>query len=160
CRYGELTRLRVHDFDRDAGTVYVAKSKSSKPRHVYLTEEGEVFFRELTVGRPGDALMLQRQPGVAWQHADQHNRMAVAVAQARITPRITFHGLRHTYASLSVMGGVGLPTVAENLGHADTRLCERHYRHFAASRQRDSIRAGAPRFGTGLRRPAKVRALG
>ncbi len=34
CRYSELTRLEVHDFNRDGGTVGIRKSKSGKPRHV------------------------------------------------------------------------------------------------------------------------------
>src|SRR5262249_21509416 len=37
CRYGELARLEVADFNADAGTVTIRKSKSSKPRHVILT---------------------------------------------------------------------------------------------------------------------------
>jgi len=36
ARYSELTRLKVHDFDRPSGTVGIAKSKAGKPRRVYL----------------------------------------------------------------------------------------------------------------------------
>jgi integrase len=37
--------------------------------------------------------------------------------------------------------------VAKNLGHADTRMVERHYAHLAPSYIAQAIRAGAPRFG-------------
>jgi hypothetical protein len=37
--------------------------------------------------------------------------------------------------------------VARNLGHADTRMVERHYGHLAPSYIADAIRAGAPTFG-------------
>ena len=37
--------------------------------------------------------------------------------------------------------------VAKNLGHADTRMVERHYGHLAPSYVADEIRKGAPRFG-------------
>jgi integrase len=60
---------------------------------------------------------------------------------------ISFHGLRHTYASLALMNGVPMQVVSENLGHADTRMVERHYGHLAPSHKRDAIRAGAARFG-------------
>jgi integrase len=73
--------------------------------------------------------------------------MREAVRRAKITPSISFHGLRHTYASLSIMNGVPLPVVAENLGHADTRMCERHYGHLAPSYKRDVIRAHAATYG-------------
>jgi integrase len=148
ARYSELARLKVHDFDPDSGTIAIGKSKSSKPRRVHLTEEGETFFQDLTTGRNRDALMLPRAgQDKPWRHTDQRWHMNRAIAAASISPRISFHGLRHTYASLSLMGGVPLQVVAENLGHADTRMCERHYGHLAASHKRDAIRAGAPRFG-------------
>jgi integrase len=53
CRYGELCALRVRDFNPDSGTLFVAKSKSGKARHVVLTEEGQAFFRRITLGRQG-----------------------------------------------------------------------------------------------------------
>ena len=33
CRYSELARLEVHDFNSDAGTVHIRKSKTGKERH-------------------------------------------------------------------------------------------------------------------------------
>ena len=67
--------------------------------------------------------------------------------RARIKPAIGFNQLRHTWASLSVMNGVPLMVVAQNLGHADTRMVEKHYGHLAPSYVADAIRAGAPKFG-------------
>jgi integrase len=69
--------------------------------------------------------------------------MHEAVTRAKITPPISFHGLRHTWASHAVMNGVPLLVVAKNLGHSDTHMVEKHYGHLAPS----YIRAGAPRFG-------------
>ena len=43
CRYSELARLEVHDFNKDAGTVTIRKSKTSKARHVVLTDDGWAF---------------------------------------------------------------------------------------------------------------------
>ena len=45
------------------------------------------------------------------------------------------------------MNGVALLVVAKNLGHADTRMVEKHYGHLAPSFMADAIRSGAPRFG-------------
>jgi integrase len=147
CRYGELTRLRVHDFDEDAGTLAVAKSKSGKPRHVHLSEEGEAFFRQLTAGRGGDEMLLRRDDGGPFLRNDQTWFMREAVQRAKIAPPISFHGLRHTYASLAIMSGASLLVVAQNLGHRDTRMCELHYGHLSASHKRDMIREHAPKFG-------------
>jgi integrase len=44
CRYNELARMEVQDFNPDANTVTIRKSKSGKPRHVMLTPEGLISF--------------------------------------------------------------------------------------------------------------------
>jgi integrase len=147
CRYSELARLQVADFNPDAGTLAIRKSKSGKARHVILTAEGSEFFRSLCVGRAGGELMLRRADGSAWGKSEQGRPMAEANARARISPPVSFHILRHTWASHSVMAGVPLLVVAKNLGHSDTRMVEKHYGHLAPSYIADAIRAGAPQFG-------------
>jgi integrase len=147
CRYGELTRLEAHDFNPDAGTVNIRKSKSGKGRHVVLTDEGVTFFAQLTAGRPGNSLMFTRQDGSQWRASSQERPMKEANEGAKLSPPITFHGLRHTWASLSVMAGVPLMIVAKNLGHANTNMVEKHYGHMSPSFFTDAIRAGAPKFG-------------
>ncbi len=148
ARYGELAALTVADFNPDSGTVTIQQSKSGKARHVVLTDEGAAFFRAVTVGRDGADLGFTTKTGGAWTKSAQTRPMADACQNAKISPPIGFHGLRHTWASLAVMGGVPLLVVAKNLGHADSRMVERHYGHLAPSYIADAIRAGAPRFGT------------
>jgi integrase len=91
--------------------------------------------------------MLRKANGTAWTMSHQLRPMAEAVERAKIKPAISFHGLRHTWASLAVMNGVPLMVVARNLGHADTRMVEKHYGHLAPSFIADAIRDGAPQFG-------------
>jgi integrase len=147
CRYGELAALRAHDFNADSGTLAIRTSKSGKPRHVVLTDEGAAFFRQLCAGRPGAEIMLAKANGSPWGHADQGAPMNKACERAKITPKIGFHGLRHTWASLAVMAGMPLMVVAKNLGHSDTRMVEIHYGHMAPSYIAEAVRAHAPRFG-------------
>jgi len=45
------------------------------------------------------------------------------------------------------MAGVPLLIVSRNLGHSDTRMCEKFYSHLAPSHISDAIKAGAPKFG-------------
>ncbi len=148
ARYGEISTLKGSDFNTDSGTVTIQQSKSGKARHIVLTDEGVTFFRGVTAGRDGADLVFTTKAGGAWTKSAQTRPMAAACQNAKISPSIGFHGLRHTWASLSVMNGVPLLVVAKNLGHADTRMVERHYGHLAPSYVADAIRAGAPRFGT------------
>jgi integrase len=147
ARYSELARLRVHDFNPDSGTVSILKSKSGRARHVAVTEEGAAFFAGLCAGRPGDEVLLRRASGEPWGASNQIAPMAEACRRAGISPAVGFHTLRHTYASLAVMGGAPLVVVAAALGHADVRMVSRHYGHLAQSYVADAIRAAAPRFG-------------
>jgi integrase len=147
ARYSELARLQVQDFNLDAGTITIRKSKTGKSRHIILTDEGVALFRDLTIGKSGDAPILTRADGQPWGESNQLVRMTQAVKRAKIAPAVTFHGLRHTWASLSIMAGVPLLVVARNLGHADTRMVEKHYGHLAQSYIADAIRQGAPSFG-------------
>ncbi|MEI4484066.1 MULTISPECIES: tyrosine-type recombinase/integrase [unclassified Phyllobacterium] len=160
CRYGELCRMRVRDFEYEQ--IAINESKSGKPRHVILDEEGIAFFNELTAGRPADQLMFlraaddtasRRKEGMsdeekqAWAASLQNRPMLAACKAAQITPAIGFHQLRHTYASLAIMNGTPLLVVATNLGHTDTRMVEKHYGHLTKSYMHEAIRAGAPKFG-------------
>jgi integrase len=157
ARYGELVSLKVHDFNPDAGTVAIRQSKADKPRHVVLTDEGAALFARWTAGRAGSEALLRRPDGERWRASHQLRPMRDACERAKIGPALSFHGLRHTWASLAVMAGVPLLVVAKNLGHADTRMVEKHYGHLAPSYVADAIRAAAPRFGTS--QPSNVAVL-
>ena len=146
ARYGELSAVTVSDFNPDSGTIAVRQSKSGKPRHIVLTDDGAEFFRGVTAGRAGSEFMFVKESGEAWLRSHQAEPMERANANAKITPPINFHGLRHTWASHAVMNGVPMLVVAKNLGHSDTRMVEKHYGHLAPSYVADAIRAGAPRF--------------
>lgn len=50
---------------------------------------------------------------------------------------ITFHGLRHTHASILISKGVGVDYISERLGHADTSVTLRVYVHLLKDK-RDS----------------------
>jgi integrase len=147
ARYGELTALRVADFNPDSGTIHVRTSKSGKGRHIVLNDEGVALFKSLASGKSGDALLLTKADGSTWYKSHQARPMAEACERAKITPAVSFHILRHTWASLAVMAGGPLMVVARNLGHSDTRMVEKHYGHLAPSYIADAIRAAAPNFG-------------
>jgi integrase len=147
CRYGELVALRESDFNPDAGTLSVRSSKSGKPRHVVLTEEGQSFFAAAVAGRAGVDSMFTRSDGDLWNKNHQQRRLADACKRAGIKPAISFHVLRHTHGSTLAMRGVPLPVIARQLGHSDTRMTERHYAHLGPSYVAETIRANFPTLG-------------
>jgi integrase len=147
ARYGELYALTVADFNPDSGTLAIPDSKSGKPRHIVLSEDGIEFFESITAGRVGIEPVFLKADGSPWSDDHQSDPMDVANERAKISPPINFHGLRHTWASHAVMNGMPLRVVARNMGHSDTRMVELHYGHLAPSFISDAVRAHAPRFG-------------
>ena len=147
CRYGELTRMRCEDFHAEARTLIVQISKAGKRRNVALTDEGRTLFEQVTAGRAGAALTFVRDDGKGWAPSHQQRPIANASARAKIEPPATFHILRHTYASALARRGVPMGVIAAQLGHADTRMTEKHYAHLAPSYVADTIRAALPALG-------------
>ena len=147
CRYGELTALQARDFNEDAGTVAIRASKGGKARHVVLTDEGQRFFSQATAGKSGAALTLTKADGTAWGKSHQQRPLTAACKAAKIKPAIRFHDLRHTYGSTLAMKGVPMAVIASQLGHADTRMTERHYAHLSPSYVAETIRANFPDLG-------------
>lgn len=141
ARYGELAAMRVGDFDSAAGTVHIPRSKSGKARHIFLTEEGWKFFAGAVAKKRTSDLVFSRQNGGAWGSSHQIRHMREACQRAGIEPPISFHILRHTYASRLAMRGVPLNVIADQLGHSDTRMTEKHYAHLAPSYVGETIRA-------------------
>jgi integrase len=155
ARYSELAQMRVTDFHRDSGTLLVRTSKAGRPRRIELTAEGLEFFEQITAGR-ADAEFLFHRDGAPWGKSHQQRPLAAACRAASVIPAASFHTLRHTYASLMVMDAVPLMVVARNLGHADTRMVEKHYGHLATSYIREAIRSAKP---LGIGQPPMVISL-
>jgi site-specific recombinase XerD len=159
CRYGELTAMRVGDLDPQARTITITRGKGGSARHVVLTEEGLTLFVRQAAGKHGSALMFERDLMVkqatrdreaqtqrgAWGKSHQFRMLRCACAVAKIVPAISFHILRHTYASRLVMRGAPMPVIAAQLGHTDTRMTERHYAHLGPSYVAATVRQT---FGT------------
>ena len=146
CRYGELCRFKVADYNADVGTLSVRVSKGGKVRHVTLTEEASTFVASMVAGRSPEDSLLRRDDGRSWKRAEQIRLMREACARAGISPAVGFHVLRHTHGSLLAMRAVPMAVIARQLGHADTRMTERHYAHLAPNYVADTIREGFPRL--------------
>lgn len=147
CRYGEVTNMKVEDFNEESGTVFIHETKSGKPRHVTLDNQGKTFFAQAVAGKlKGDLIFSKTEDAekVKWGRSHQTRRLKDACKKARIKPAISFHILRHTHASQLALQSVPMAVIAAQLGHADTRICEKHYAHLSPNYIADTIRANFP----------------
>lgn len=131
ARHGELAALRTQDVNIRDEKIYIAQSKSGRPRHIPLNKEGVALFHELLTESTGDTLVFKKANGKAWGKNHHARPLKAASKVAKIDPAIKFHELRHTYASHLAQAGVDLLTISKLLGHADTRITSKHYAHLA-----------------------------
>ena len=156
-RYGPLCRMKVGHFDAHAKNVWIEKDKGDVSRYVDLSPEAVRWFKAFVKGRKADDVMFQRTGVVRvtrigqeenWAPSDQGWQMEKACTAAGIK-RLNFHELRHTYASGLVNAGMPLAFVAQQLGHADTRMVEEHYGHLCPSAVKESVEKLSPKLGIG-----------
>lgn len=147
ARFAELAGLVAADVNLDTSMIYIRPSKSGKGRHVPLSAEGQAFFGEVVVGKAGQAHVFARGDGEPWGKNHHVRLLKEACSAAKIQPEITFHDLRHTYASLLAQAGADLLTISKLLGHADTRVTSRHYAHLCDKTLANAVRTLLPNFG-------------
>ncbi len=159
ARYGELSKVRVFEYKGNVLHIQYGKGKGGYvPRDIMLNQEAVNWFLSHVEGRTRDELMFVRS-GVdrtrrkieladwaGWAEYDQIYAMQQAVKKAGIAP-VTFHELRHTFASDLLNDGMYLSYVAKQLGHKDTRMVERHYGHIANAAMRAAVNKMKPILG-------------
>jgi integrase len=156
CRYGELCRLKIRDFNPTAGSIFVEQSKSGKSRQIFLNEEGAAWFKGQVAGRNGwESILVKpnakgkgrkyQEDPLGWGPHDQKKLMVIACERAKIEA-LGFHELRHTYASVLMDAGIAIKVIATQLGHIDTTMVEKYYGHFGPNVVAEAIRKQAPKL--------------
>jgi integrase len=128
--------VRVEGSARDGA---IAKTKTGRKRVVHLTLAAADFLAEQLAGRDGGPLDLvfPSPTGAMWRKDNFMARVFRPAARRAGLHGLTFHDLRHTYASLMVAASASPHVIAEQLGHRDARLVLQRYGHLypGASRQ-------------------------
>jgi len=149
CRYMELGRMPVSAYDPTNKSVSAVQTKSGgggKVKHVYLTGEEAIFFEHMAAGKRNRDLLFTQQDGKPWVKSAQQPRMQAALKAAGIHRHVRFHDLRHTFATWQVAAGTSIQMVANQLGHASTRVAEEHYAHYSPSHIASTVRANKPKI--------------
>ena len=109
---------------------------------VHLTEEAGRFFTTEAAGKARLAVLIPRDDGEAWGKSHQFAPLRAACAAAKIAPAVSFHIIRHTFASRMVMKGVPLSIIAAALGNSEA-ICAKHYAHLSPGYLAEQIREHA-----------------
>lgn len=127
CRFGELANLRCRDLVAPTRKLDVAPAKRSPGRTVVLSDAGWRFLELLRVGRAEDDWLVRRADGRQWTRTAMSGQLYAAAQRDERTRGISFHTLRHTYATRIRDAGMPLHLIARQLGHKWLRTTEYYY---------------------------------
>ena len=142
-RFSEIIAITPSDVDINNRTITVNKTWNyktkeggydyPKSRHSVRTVDIDPtcafllnkYITDMNV-QPGVPLFLNPQGRVFNSTINDHLSKQCKLAGV---PAISFHSLRHTYASLLIANGVSVLQTSKWLGHADTVVTQRVYTH-------------------------------
>jgi len=131
-RAGEIFNLQWADLDFGREQILVRDPKGGRDRHAYLTPE----VKDMLKRQPGSenkpsALVFKNRKGEkikAVSNAFDRAILRLGLNDGITDPRhkLTFHSLRHSFASQLVEAGTPLSVVKELMGHVTLRMTERY----------------------------------
>lgn len=173
-RKAELCAFKWADLDFETGKIRVMRQlvkrwpvpifgppKNKKPRTIDLSQETLGLLRKQKAAQAEKKLLLgnaYKDLGLIFAYEEPPFGMPLSannigqrefsklVAAAKVRP-ITFHGLRHTAATLMLKEGIPIKVVSERLGHKKVTITLEIYAHALPSMQREAATKLGALFG-------------
>jgi integrase len=142
CRLGEILNLKWSEVDFECGTLNLADSKTGK-KSVILNGPALAILSELP--RVGPYVIAGQDPDAPRTSITRQwyrIRELAGLEGSDGKPAFRLHDFRHSFASVGVGVGMGLPIVGKLLGHSQPATTQR-YAHLDA----DPLRRAANAIG-------------
>ena len=141
-RFGEIANLRFGDIDLENGLLFIRDPKNRESRTAYITPEVREILEAKIPAPPEQLVFPSDTGGRMTQVSKSFDRTVQKLGFNKgITDprqRITFHSLRHTFASWLAISGVPLNTIRELMGHK-TLVMTTRYSHLSPSAKRKAM---------------------
>jgi site-specific recombinase XerD len=126
-RVSEVVNLKITDIQSDRMQILIRQSKGKKDRMVPLSkallEALRIYFKQY---KPIDWLFEGQFPGTSISTRTAQAVFNQVYKSLGLPKGITFHSLRHSYATHLVENGIDVTFVQHLLGHNDVRTTLRY----------------------------------
>jgi site-specific recombinase XerD len=139
-RKGEQFSFTWNQVDFGQKFIHLTKTKNGSSRYVRLNSEALRVMRGLKANHEKLGLKADATLFLSHQHkpiTDPREWFTTACEEAKIDG-VTWHTLRHTFASRLVMEGVDLRTVQEAMGHKTAAMTNR-YAHLSPQHSSNAL---------------------
>ena len=128
-RVSEVVNLKISDIDSDRMQIFVERAKGKKDRYVMLSPLVVDILRSYlkeSKSRPILYLFEGQQPGSAYSIKSAQKVFQLAKEKAGIKKQVSFHSLRHSFATHLLEKGVDVRYIKDLLGHFSIKTTERY----------------------------------
>ena len=136
-RVSEVAAMKVNDIDSQRMIVIIKQGKGRKDRQSMLSEKMldqlRIYYKTY---QPREWLFENQRRSGPISHRTLQNIFTSAVRKAGIRKKVTFHSLRHSFATHLLETGVDIRYIQELLGHKSSKTTEIYTHVSLASIQR------------------------
>ena len=139
-RFGEIADLKTQDLDFQNGFITIMNPKNKQSRKAFMTKQVRQILKERVSSEPDAFIFPDKVHMGRVNHVSRTFGMVVTTLELNKgvkdpRQRVTFHTLRHSYASWLALQGEQLLTIRELLGHKSFEMTKR-YAHLIPDEKR------------------------
>ncbi len=131
-RRGEQFRLKWGDIDQVRGLITLRTTKAGHGQYVHMSQEAQAVIEALKAGNTSVWVFPSQNPDTPIDTYSFYQRIYLPAVKATGLDAVTWHTLRHTFASRLAMKGASDGDIAASLRHSGTALVKR-YAHLSPS---------------------------
>lgn len=126
-RVSEAVRTKLTDINRDRMQLFISKSKGKKDRVVPLAQAMlPILDAYITAFNPTEWLFENQEKNNHYSARSAQIVFKQAYASLDLPPNLSFHSLRHSYATHMLENGTSIAYIQELLGHNDIKTTLRY----------------------------------
>lgn len=155
-RQAEQFHLQWKEVDLERGILTLPTTKAGGVQYAHLNDEAISILRSLSSWQRSKWVFPSENPATPLDARNFYNRVWIPAVIGTDMERVTWHDLRHTFASRLAMNGQNEGTIAALLRHSTTALVKR-YAHLSPSHLKAAVE-GVAGFGKGAAQTGEQKA--